>query len=107
MGNNKKNVTLAVNMYLLIIHAELLLSPTFHAIYPALHLIFFFYFICFCFVQFSVIWVYVFGCNSLIFALLTDCLYISVTLLIRVTFVVSCKLLFKPFLLRSQLIQQM
>lgn len=89
MGNNKKIViTFAVNMFLLNIQAELLLSPTFHAIYPALHLCCSFLFLIhliLCFVKFSVL----FGCNGLMFSLLTDCLYISVTLLICETSVVS------------------
>lgn len=90
MGNNKKIViTFAVNMFLLNIQAELLLSPTFHAIYPALHLCRSFWIrLILGFVQFSVM----FGCNGLMFALLTDCLYISVTLWICVTSVVSFQL---------------
>lgn len=42
LGSKKKIViTFAVNMYLLNIQAALLLSPTFHAMYPALRLLLF------------------------------------------------------------------
>lgn len=59
-------------------------------------LLFMFSLICF-------VWVYIymniFGCNSLLFSLLTGFLYISVTLLIFVTFVVSYKPFFRPSIL--------
>jgi len=81
-------------------------------IQPSILLLFQSFFL-FCFIFnfyfFSVLFnlICLYGCNSLLFALLTGFLYISVTLLIFVTSVVSYKLFSGLLFFCNQLIQQM